>query len=226
MMADDLRSRPYVPSHSPEPPPFTFSDVDLLVGVLVGLLITPIVFEFNHKATQSRSLDLTHTFRPCYHLRRPPIGTARVGFFRTTVWKSQLTLLKLSRTPWRWIRRAGGRYQVGTSLIAPGRWLSPLSSTLLRDTREAWPSDLVRPTTGVTQGQKKRKRLDMRRAMQPTRGTSPCSDNTWLKRVNFEESVGAYWYRETLRGTVRTLRSPSGPFSRQSHPTKSYKAGQ
>ena len=226
MMADDLRSRPYVPSHSAERPPFTFSDVDLVVGVVVGLLITPIVFGFNHKAAQSRSLDLTHTFRPCYHLRRPPIGTAPVGFFRATVGKSQLTLLKLSRTPWRWIRRAGGRYQVGTSLIAPGRWLSPLSSTLLRDTREAWPSDLVRPTTGVTQGQKKRKRLNMRRAMQPMRDTSPRSDNTWLKRINFEESVGAYWYRETLRGTVRTLRSPSGPFSRQSHPTESYKAGQ
>ena len=224
IMADDLRSRPYVPSHSPEPPPFTFSD--LLVGVVVGLLITPIVFGFNHKATQSRSLDLTHTFRPCYHLRRPPIGTAPVGFFRAVVGKSQLTMLKLSRTPWRWIRRAGGRYQVGTSLIAPGRWLSPISSTLLRDTREAWPSDLVRLTTGVTQGLKKRKRLDMRRAMQPMRDTSPCSDNTWLKRINFEESVGAYWYRETLRGTVRTLRSPSGPFSRQSHPTESYKAGQ
>ncbi|KAM0806066.1 hypothetical protein BDR22DRAFT_958534 [Usnea florida] len=184
------------------------SDVDLLVGVVVGLVITPIVFGFNHKATQSKSLDLTHTFRPCYHLRRPPIGTA-----------------PLSRTPWRWIRRAGGRYQVGTSLIAPGRWLSPLSSTLLRDTREAWPSDLVRPTTGVTQGQKKRSSLDIRRAMQPMRDTDPCSDNTWLKRISYEESVGAYWYRETLRGTVRTLISKDA-FYRQSHPTESYKAGQ
>ena len=226
MMADDLRRRPYIPSNSSEPPPYTFSDVDLLVGVAVGLLITPMIFGFNHKARQGRSLDLPHTFRPCYHLRRPPIGTAPVGFFRLTVGKSQLTLLKLSRTPWRWIRRAGGRYQVGTSLIAPGRWLSPLSSALLRDTREAWPSDLVRPTTGIIQDQKKRKRLDMRRAMQPMRDTDPCSDNTWLKRINFEESVGAYWYRETLQGSVRTLRSPSGPFSRQSHSTESYKAGQ
>ena len=226
-MADDLRNRPCVPSHSHEPATFTImSDVDLLVGVVVGLVITPIVFGFNHKATQSKSLDLTHTFRPCYHLRRPPIGTAPVGSFRAMVGESQLTLLKLSRTPWRWIRRAGGRYQVGTSLIAPGRWLSPLSSTLLRDTREAWPSDLVRPTTGVTQGQKKRRRLDIRRAMQPMRDTDPYSDNTWLKRISYEESVGAYWYRETLRGTVRTLIPKSDAFSRRSQPTESYKAGQ
>ena len=231
MMADDLRSQPYVPSNSSEQPPSKFSDDGFLAGVAVGFLIPPTIFAsifaFHMvKARQSRPLNLPNTYRHCYHLRRPPICTASVGFFRATVEKSQLTLLKLSRTPWRWTRRAGGRFQVGTSLIAPGRWLSPLSSMFLRDTREAWPRDLVRLTTGVTQGQKKRKCLDMRRVILSLHDTDPCSDKTWLERINFEESMGAYRYRETLQGTVRTLRSPSGPFSRQSHPTESYKAGQ
>lgn len=178
------------------------------------------------KARQSRPLDLPQPYRPCYNLRRPPICTASVGFFLVTIKKSQLTLLKLSRSPWRWIRRAGGRFQVGTSLIAPGRWLSPLSSMVLRDTQKDWQRDLVRPTIGVTQGQKKRRCMNMRRVILSLRDTDPYSDETWLKRIKFEESMGAYWYRETLHGTVRTLRSPSGPFSRQSHPTESYKAGQ
>ena len=198
-----------------------------MAGVAVGFLIPPTIFVFHLvKARQSRPLDLPHTYRPCYNLRRPPICTASVGFFRATVEKSQLTLLKRSRTPWRWIRRVGGRFQVGTSLIAPGRWLSPLSSMLLRDAQEAWPRDLVQPTTGVIQGQKKRRCLDMRRVTLSLHNADSCIDKTALKRINFEESMGAYWYRETLHGTVRTLRSPSGPFSRQSHPTESYKAGQ
>ena len=222
MMADDLRSPPYLPSNSSEQPPSTFSDDGFLAGVATGFLIPPTIFLFHmvKARRQSRPLDLPHTSRPCYNLRRPPICTASVGFFLATVEKSQLTLLKRSRTPWRWIRRAGGRFQVGKSLIAPGRWLSPLSSMLLRDTQEAWPRDLVRPTTGVTQGQKKRC-LDMRRVTQSLHDTDSCIDKTALKGINVEEDLGAYWYRETLRGTVRTLRSPSGPSSHQSHPTES-----
>lgn len=66
----------------------------------------------------------------------------------------------------------------------------------------------------------------MRRVILSLRDTDPCSDQTWSKRVKFEECMGAYWYRETLHGTVRTLRSPSGPFSRQIYPTEPDKAGQ
>ena len=219
-MADDLRSQPYLPSNSSEQPPSTFSDDGFLAGVAVGFLIPPTIFAFHMvKARQSRPLDPPHTYRPCCNLRRPPICLASVGLFRATVKKSQLTLLKRSRAPWRWIRRAGGRFQVGTSLIAPGRWLSPLSSMLLRDTQEARQGDLVRRTIGVTQGQKKRRCLDMRRVTPSLHDTDSGIDKTALKRINFEESMGAYWYRETLQGTVRSLRSPSGPFSRQSRPT-------
>lgn len=228
MMADDSRSQPYLPSKSSEQPPPRFSDEGFCAGVATGFLIPPTIFVFHmvKAKRQSRPLDLPRTYRPYYNLRRPPICTASVESFPATVEKSQLTFLKRSRTPWRWIRRAGGRFQVGTSLIAPGTWLSPLSSMLLRDTQEVWPRDLVRPTTGVTQDQKTRRCLDMRRVNLSLHDTDSFIDKTPLKRINFEESMGAYWYRETLQGTVRTLRSPSGPFSRQSHPTESNKAGQ
>ena len=226
-MADDLRSQSYLSSNPSEQTPSKFSDDGFLAGVAVGMMIPPTIFAFHMmKARQSRPLDLPHTYRPCCNLRRPPICTASVGFLRAAVEKSWLTLLKRSRTPWRWIRRAGGRFQVGRSLIAPGRWLSPLSSMLLRDTQEACQRDLVRPTRGVTQGQKERRCLDMRRVTPSLHDTDSCNDKTALKKINFEESMGAYWYRETLQGTVRTLRSPSGPFFRQSHPTESSRAGQ
>ena len=66
----------------------------------------------------------------------------------------------------------------------------------------------------------------MQRVTPSLRDPDSCEDKGPLKRINFEESMGAYWYRETLQGTVRTLRSPSGAFARQSHPTESNKAGQ
>ena len=214
-MADDVRSNPYLSYKSSEQPPPIFNDGGFFAGVAVGFLMPPMIFAYHmvKAKRQSRPLDLPRTYRPCCNLRRPPIYTASVGFFRATVEKSQLILLKRRRSPWRWIRRAGGRFQVGTSLIAPGRWLSPLSSMLLRDTQEA------------TQGQKKRRCLDMRRGTPSLQDIDLCDDETELKRIPYEESMGAYWYKDTLHGTVRALRPPSGAFARQSHPTESSKAG-
>ena len=221
MMADDLGSQPCRLSKSTGRPPYEITDDGFLLGVCVGFIIPPTIFVYQmlKARRQSRHLDLSHTYRTCGNLRRPRICTAPVGLFRATFEKSQLTLLKRGRSAWRWIRRAGGRFQVGTSLVAPGKWLSPLSSILFQDMQEAWMRNLVRPPIGVTRSQKKRTCSDMRRPTSSLHDTDSCIDETGLKRIPFEESMGAYWYRETLKGTVRTLRSPSGPFSRQSMPS-------
>lgn len=72
-------------------------------------------------------------------------------------------------------------------------------------------------TMDPTPREKQRRCLDMR----------PIAISKKVKRIRFEESMGAYWYHETFREKFRTLRSPeSGRFARQSHPTtQSDKAG-
>ena len=224
-MAEDLGRQPQLPSNSSEQPRYTVSDIGFLDGLAFGVLIPPTIYFYHMaKARLNRRLDVPHVYRHNYHLRRPPICVASVSSFCAMDEEDRLTFLQQIRIPWGWIRRAGGRFQVGTSLIAPGRWLSPLNSMLLRDARELRPRDPVRSTAGVTQGQKTKKRLDMRPLTQWLHDIDSEADNAPLKRINFEESMGAYWYRETLQGTVRTLRSPSGPFLRISQPVESCKA--
>ena len=234
-MADDSRNQPYLLSNLSKQLSSIFSNNGFAAGIVFGACIFPVGFVFDvlkaRAWRQSKPLDLLHDYRPGYKLRRLPICIASVRNSRAPIEESQLklTLLKQSRIPWRWIRRVGGRSQVGTSLIVPGRRLSPLGSMLLRDAQEAWPRDPVRSTKGVTQGRKKRTCVDMRRVVACLRDPDACLDTadcTLTKEVPWEECMGAYVYKDTLRGPVRILQPPEGPWARKSLPTESYKAGQ
>ena len=91
-MAYDSRSQPYLPS--------TPSDY-FIAGIAVGSLIAPTIFAYSmlEDKWQSRPLDLPHISRPCSNLRRPPIHTASVGFFRATVEKRPADIAQANQDP-------------------------------------------------------------------------------------------------------------------------------